>query len=177
MDNLLIQEGSSSSDVFALAALVVSIISVVATVLLSRRQERRGYMDEFWFREIFAPSCVMPLIEFRAKWEKNLSAVGNSNIGHSVGQKFVDAMGEDVAEILQKIWIARVFNGDFYGFCEVELEHLEDAFAKKLGAAQWQKAAAPVPVAPELVDCVTSVCARLLQRTAVMHGEGLRIVE
>lgn len=174
-DIFFLQEGASSSDAIALGALVVSIFSIAVSFFLSRRQERRGYMDEFWFREVFAPSCVEPLIEFRAIWEKKLSAIGSGGVERSLGQSFVDSLGGDIADLLRKIWIARIFDGDFYSACEEEMEKLEDVFAEKLGAAQWATASRRAPVMPELVDCVTAACSRLLQRAAEMHGKGLSI--
>lgn len=175
MDVLIFGEGSSSSDIIAIGALFVSILSLVATILLSRRQEKRGYMDEFWFREIFAPSCVNPIICFRDKWEMRFAAIGNALINHQIGQELVDEIGVDSAGLLQKIWVAKLFDGDFYTFCEDELDQLEDDFARTLGAAQLRTEKATGAPTISLTDRVTVVCAKILQKAAELHGKGLKI--
>jgi hypothetical protein len=175
MDTLVIGGSSSSTDFIAVLALLVSIVSVIATVILSRRQEKRGYMDEFWFREIFAPSCVTPIIDFRAKWEQRLAAVGDASINQKKGKELVNEIGSDCAALLQKVWVAKLFEGDFYAFCEEELDQMEDEFAQVLGAAQLRSGKVKGVTAPTITEGITVVCARILQRAASIHGQGLRI--
>jgi len=177
MGSWVINEGSSSSDIIAIGALLVSIISVAATVMLNRRQEKRSYMDEFWFREIFAPSCVLPVIAFRAKWEAELTELGGTSIDEAKGSELVDQIGVDATGLLQRVWIAKLFDGDFYAFCASELEHIEDGFLNTLSAAHLRPASGRRSPAAALTDQVTATCARILQRAATLHGTGLKIAD
>ena len=175
MESWVISEGSSTSDWIAFGALVVAIASFVATIILNRRQERRGYMDEYWFRVIFAPSCVDPVIAFRAKWEAELTALASTPIDDATGTDLADRVSVDAADLLQKVWIAKLFDGGFYDFCEHELETFEDTFVSTLGAVHLRPKTGKRSPPSVLIDHVTSTCARVLQRAAELHGDGLKI--
>jgi len=75
--------------------------------------------------------------------------------------------------LLQRLWIAKLFEGDFYAFCEKHLEKMEDEFAQALGSSQLRGSKGTT--AP-LIDDVTSACAAILHKAAALHGSGLRIV-
>ncbi|AIF48204.1 hypothetical protein [Dyella japonica] len=167
------ESSSSASNVIAIFALLVSIASIIATIILNRRQERRGYMDQFWFREVFARSCVDPVIQFREKWEQKLAAIGATPVAQKAGRALVSDLSSDATRLLQSLWIAKLFEGDFYSFCEERLEQMEDEFAQALGSSQLRGGRGTTS---PLIDDVTSACAAILHRAAALHGSGLRIV-
>ena len=124
----------SGSDAVAIAAIVISLLTLSWSIWNELNSYRRRQADEHWYREIFSPHCVEPVIDLLNKLLKTMRE--NLKEGSSIAQyrECSDNFGAQKEEVLRRVWVAALFSDDFYDYAKTQLDGVEDDLVKAFGA-------------------------------------------
>ncbi len=168
--------GESQSGWLSVVSLIVAVFSVIFTMYWNWRAERREYLDKFWFREIFAPSCLSPVIRLRTDWVKRFSQMGACPESSMLSKALSDFAGDKEA-VLRSLWLSKLFFKDYYKNACAALDHAEDAMAAAFGT--WvlkggQRSGSCPPLA-EVSAAISNSCMEVVRLAAVLHGKRLSV--
>ena len=171
MRTVVVTEGGT--ELIAWGSFALALCAFAFSVYWSRRTERRLSLDEYWFRQIVAPKCVSPIIEFHDYWLAELSKIESATLNIKLYRQTIGTLQTQKSALENSVWIVRMFSPDFQQSCYKELEGLEDAFASKLGAVVLNGADMD-EACSALRQHVSESAVTLLSRAAHIHGNALK---
>lgn len=175
MGSTFVISGAGNSDIWAIVAVGISLLSALFTVLWSLRSERRGYLDNYWFREVTAPSCVEPAVKIRKRWSKRIEALGNTTIALADYRLLVEELESDVSRAIAKAWISRLFKGGLYLRIRKLHESVLDAVAGRLEPYVTSGLPFSAYLAVELSEDISNTMMLILKEAAQVNASNLKI--
>lgn len=157
-------------------SLAIAALTILSTLYWNIRSERRGYLDQFWFREIFAPSCVTPVIKLREDWVKKISNMSLKPQDAAV-RNALSAFAGDKARVLRSLWLSKIFFKNYYLDACAALDNTEDEIANAFG--RWLAKGGPNGDDPaplvEVSTIISDGCIGVIRLAAILHGRRLHI--
>lgn len=126
--------GERGTDVVAVVAVVISLLTLAWTMWSEINSYRRRQADEHWYREIFSPHCVEPVIELLNALLKSMREELNPSSSIDEYRECSDRYCRQKEAVLQRIWVAALFSDSFYEAAKTELDGVEDDLVKTFGA-------------------------------------------
>lgn len=169
MSKYILAESAPGADWTSWASLVVAAFALGFTIYWSRRTERRMYLDEYWFRQVVAPKCVNPVIEFHDVWLLRIGSLTGTKIDLDEFQNLMGDLQAHKSSLENSVWITRIFSKTFFLECSKNLERVEDSFADELGNVLLKKSsleAAQSALKASVGDAAVSI----LANAAKIHG-------
>lgn len=169
MSRIIIAEGASGVEATVWVSLLLAFGTLVWTAYWNRRTERRAYLDEYWFRQVVAPKCISPILALHDDWLSKIDNMPKASWGQSLVQGMIADFQKDMSQLLNSVWIARIFSSDFYSDCCNYLYAVEDSFANEFGhvlVGTQQVSLAKEAMKQSLGDASV----RMLSRAASIHG-------
>lgn len=124
---------SGGAEPTAWLALFLSLCALGWGVWVELTGHRRRRADEYWYRGIFSPQCVEPLIEFLNEHVASLQRIDCSKVTVRDTRKFCDDFSDRKEKLLSRIWISKLFSPKYYDVACDKFDEMEDNIAKKLG--------------------------------------------
>lgn len=125
--------GEAGVDPVALSALLLSLFAAGWAVWNEFTGYRRKQADEYWYRGVFSPNCVMPLIEFLNDHLEGLQSIDVGKIGPDRARQFCEDFAGRKESLLSKLWVSQLFSSDYYSIACGRLDDIEDEMAQKFG--------------------------------------------
>ena len=170
----IVVSGGGSSDFLAYASLAVALAAFVFTAYWSRRTERRLHLDEYWFRQLVAPKCIVPIMEFHDAWLAKMERI-DFPLPPDALRELVSEYQRARVGVLDGAWISKIFTGDFYANCSEALDAIEDSLVDNLHKVATGAKDATAARA-ELRILLGEMIVRVLARAAEIHGGNHRPV-
>ena len=124
----------AGGDTVAIIAVVISLLTFGWTIWNEINSYRRRQADEHWYREIFSPHCVEPVIELL----NNLLKTMREDLGPASTiddyRRCSDRYCQEKEAVLRRVWVAALFSNDFYDRAKAELDGVEDELVTTFGA-------------------------------------------
>jgi len=142
MEAFYVVVGEDGVDPVAWLALVVSVLTVAWTVWSEFTSYRRRQADEHWYRGIFSPNCIEPLVEFL---NLHLSSLQSIDVGKATAdetRRFCEDFASRKESLLSKLWVSQLFSGDYYSLACEQLDEIEDEMVTKFGGWVMKPASA-----------------------------------
>jgi hypothetical protein len=152
-----------AASLLATFSLIIALFSLGYTIYSGRRRERRAYLDEFWFRQIIAPSCVDPTLVLRKKWNPQLQGLVNKKLTKANCQNLTRQLQDEIDAAIDSAWVASLFEGDLYEGVERALESINDDIAKTISLASLNDKVLSVDVVSDLCNGLSKNCMSVLQ--------------
>ena len=175
MGTSIVIEGGGSN-VWAIVAIIISVLTGGFSIFWSYHSEKRGYLDNFWFREITAPNCINPALALRSKWSARLEDAANKSISKLEYQQIIGDLEADVAQAIEDAWVSRIFQGDLFNKIREKYEKVLDVVAEGL----QKHVDSPNPIAASKVVSLSSEVSVLmvgvLSEAARANSSKLKIV-
>lgn len=176
MGNSIVIE-AGGSDLWAIVAIVISVLTGGFSIFWSYHSEKRGYLDNFWFREITAPNCINPALALRSKWSAKLESMANSAISKADYQLIIGDLESDIASAIEGAWVSRIFQGDLFSKIRENYEKVLDVVAEGL----QKHVDSPNPVtassAVGLSSAISVLMIGVLAEAAMANSSSLKIVK
>ena len=173
MSKSIVFQSGSSSDEAAWIALAVALLTLVLTSYWNWRAERRSFLDEFWFRQIIAPKCVDPIMDFHREWLIKIDAINTNSISVKFVKGILSDVQKDMTAVSDSAWIAGMFSSIYYGKCCESLDVVEDVFATELG--KLVVSANNIEAAKSsMKKSIGDAAVKILSEAATMHGSKLK---
>lgn len=128
-----IVEAPQSVDLTAWIALIVSLVTLGWMIWSEYTGYRRRQADEYWYREIFSPNCIEPLIEFLNDHIASLQKMDVSKVKVDETRRFCSNFSDRKEDLLGRIWISDLFSSTYYDFACAQLDEIEDAMVTCFG--------------------------------------------
>jgi hypothetical protein len=173
MDGIFVSQETGNQGWISLVSLAVALAAVIWTAYWNRRSERRGYLDEYWFRQIVAPKCINPILGFHDAWLARVDSLNRNKVNQASVQSLLSDFQKEKSVVLNSTWVARIFSTGFYARCCELLDAAEDTFAIELGAVLVSRqvlSQAQASMKVSLADASVGI----LQEAAKIHGGALR---
>ena len=135
MDEYRFISMDDGADPVAWLALLVSILAIAWTVWNELTSYRRRQADEYWYRGIFSPNCVEPLVSFLNHHIAALQEIDVSRATAEDTRRVCEEFSKKKEELLARLWVSRLFSADYYDIACEQLDGIEDAMATKF--ARW----------------------------------------
>lgn len=169
MDRIVIAQGGTGPDMTSWVSLAVALAALLWTAYWNRRSEKRGYLDEYWFRQIVAPKCINPILGFHDGWLAKVESINGAQLSQLFVQNLLSDFQKEKSVVLNLTWVARIFSSGFYAKCCEFLDSVEDTFADELGRVLVSRQAlsqAQASMKASLADASVGI----LQEAAKIHG-------
>lgn len=171
MRSIVVTDGGSNA--IAWASFALALCAFAFSVYWSKRTEKRLSLDEYWFRQIVAPKCVTPIIEFHDYWLAELARIENDPFDLERSKEVIDALQRHKNKIENSVWVVRIFSPKFQKTCYEEFEVLEDSFAQQFGDVAFHGKDLS-EACSSLRQSLGNIAVKLLARTADLHGSALK---
>lgn len=169
--------GGGGSDVWAIVAIAISVVSGGFSVYWSYHSEKRGYLDNFWFREVTAPNCIEPALKLRQVWSARIEQMANTRLPKHTYQKLLADLENDVGKAIDDAWVCGLFRGKLYINIRVNYERVIDAVATSLQRHVDSSNVVPAFVAVELSVKISELMMGILAVAARANSSRLKIVK
>jgi hypothetical protein len=169
--------GGGGSDVWAIVAIAISVVSGGFSVYWSYHSEKRGYLDNFWFREITAPNCIEPALKLRQVWSVRIEQLANVQLPKQQYQDLIADLENDVGKAIDDAWICGLFKGKLYVNIRANYERVIDAVATNLQRHVDSPNVVPAFVAVGLSVKISELMMCILAVAAKANSSRLKIVK
>lgn len=133
MDHYSLAIGADKGpDTVALIALFLSVLSLFWMIWSEFTGYRRRQADEYWYREIFSPNCVEPLIVFLNEHLSSLQGLDIATAGVEETKNVCDEFAKKKEHLLERLWVSRLFSANYYSMACGQLDDVEDHLAVTL---------------------------------------------
>lgn len=167
--------GGGHQNVVGWIAVAISLGSLGWTLYATRRSEHRSYRDNYWFREVLAPSCLDPVRLLRERWCKRILSLVGTSIDGPILRQFVADLQKDTTVLIRSMWVGRIFDGDFHLSSCTALGGIEDAMANILYDYLKRNAPFDQNGADKMVGALTQQCLLVLEAAASLHASSMKI--
>ncbi len=167
--------GENVQGIMGWIAIAIALSSLIWTFHSNRRTERRSYRDNYWFREVLAPSCLNPVLALRETWRVKIHSLFGVSIDGALLRTFVSDLQSETAALIASMWVARIFDGTFYQSAATALGKIEDAVTNIM--FEYLKRGLPCDQSgvDKMVDALTEQCLMVLQFAATLHASNMKI--
>lgn len=173
--NIIASHGGGDSNIWPIVAIVISIVTGGFSVWWSFRAEKRGYLDNFWFREITAPSCIQPAIELRKEWVDRIERLGNKTLTKDDYQKIMGDLDIAINAAVNKAWVSKIFKGKLFDGIRKQYEAVLDTVARGLQRHVDSPNVMPAVSAVELSIEVSALFMGVLAEAAKANSSRLEL--
>lgn len=123
----------TSSNAVAWIALVISAGALIWTVWTEFNGYRRRQADEYWYRTVFSPNCIEPVITLLNEHLESLERVAPDTAADEVRRAYGEMFAQKKEDLLAKLWISRMFSDAYYDLACSHLDNIEDEMAERFG--------------------------------------------
>lgn len=174
MDGSIVSNGASGSDMLAWGGLAIAALALLLTAYWNRRSEKRLFLDEFWFRQVVAPKCIAPVIEFHDGWLAKVDSLDASDTDAKSLQALMSELQRTRLTIEHSAWITRIFSGTYYVEACRTLDLVEDSFAQELLVGVLGKGNNLSVAKSAIKASLSDSAVHILAIAATIHGGNLK---
>lgn len=171
----IIASGGGDSNIWSIVAIGISVVTGGFSVWWSFRAERRGYLDNFWFREVTAPACIQPALDMRKEWVGKIECLGNTRLSKDEYQKLIGDLETAINTAINKAWVSKIFRGALFDGISGQYEAVLDKVARSLQKHVDSPNVIPVVTAVDLSVEVSTLLMGVLAKAAKANSSKLEL--
>jgi hypothetical protein len=172
--NIIANDGGGSN-LWSIVAIGISVITGGFSVWWSFRAEKRGYLDNFWFREVTAPACIQPALDMRKEWVERIERLGNTQLTKDEYQHLIGDLETAINTAINKAWVSKIFKGALFDGVSGQYEAVLDKVARGLQKHVDSPHVVPVVTAVDLSVEVSTLLMGVLARAAKANSSRLEL--
>jgi hypothetical protein len=173
----VIANPGGESNIWPLVAILISILTGGFSIWWSFRTEKRGYLDNFWFREITAPHCIQPAIEMQRNWLPRIESLANTALSKAEYQKIMGDLEAAINLAISRAWVSKIFKSSLYDLICARYEALSDQVANGLQKYVDSSVAVPAAVAISLSSNASALLMAILAESAKANAAKLKLAK
>lgn len=134
MDSYYFAAEESGANMVALIAVLISLLTLGWTVWSEFTGYRLRQADEYWYRSVFSPNCIDPIIKLLNEHLADLESVSHGKHSVEERRKYGESFAKKKEEILLRLWISHMFSDAYYSTASRCLDGLEDDMAERFSS-------------------------------------------